>query len=67
MHYLTLFSRYQGEEGWAPAMFLKRVDSDESSTSAKGKRDTLDIVSFNGGMFLFTEYFTRTLIALLTR
>lgn len=48
--FFNCFVRYQGEEGWAPAMFLKRVDSGESSTSAGGKSDTLDIVSFNGGM-----------------
>ena len=43
--------RYQGEEGWAPALFLKRVDSDEPLTSTRG-RHALDIASFNGGMLL---------------
>jgi len=40
--------RYQGEEGWAPAMLLKRVNSDESSTSMIGGKDPLDTVSFTG-------------------
>ena len=53
------FVRYQGDEGWAPAMFLKRVDSGETSTSPSRKGDTLDIVSFNGGKFLIYEYFTK--------
>ena len=44
--------RYQGEEGWAPAMFLKRVSSDESFTSMEREKDTFDSVSFNGGMLL---------------
>lgn len=37
-------------------MFLRRVDSDDSSTSTSRKMDTLDIVSFNGGTRLLTEY-----------
>lgn len=41
--------RFQGDEGWAPAMFLKKVaDSTDSTLSAKGKLDELDIVSFDG-------------------
>jgi len=36
-------------------MFLKRVDSDESSTSTTRKMDTLDIVSFNGGIILLAD------------
>ena len=35
-------------------MFLKRVDSDDSSTSASGKMNDLDIVSFNGGMLVLS-------------
>ena len=55
IQYKHHFIRYQGDEGWAPAMFLRRVDSDESSTSTSRKMDTLDIVSFNGGKLLLTE------------
>lgn len=37
--------RYQGEEGWAPAMHLKRVNSDDSVNAEDSTLDQLNIVS----------------------
>ena len=43
--------RNQREEGWVPAMFLRKVEYGEalSSSPISGKMDELDILSFNGG------------------
>lgn len=41
--------RFQGDEGWAPAMHMKKVaDSSDSSLSSSGQLNDLDIVAFNG-------------------
>lgn len=37
--------RYQGDEGWAPAMHLKRVNSDDSMNAEDSTLDQLNIVS----------------------
>lgn len=46
--FLLRFS-YRGDQGWAPAMFLRKVSGGDSSPTSNGKMDVLDIVSFNGG------------------
>lgn len=48
----SYFVRYQGEEGWAPAIFLKRVNSDESSASMSDGKNTLSTDSFSEGKLL---------------
>jgi len=48
----SYFVRYQGEEGWAPAIFLKRVNSDESSASISDGKNTLSTDSFSEGKLL---------------
>ena len=42
-------TRYQGEEGWAPAMHLKRVNSDDSVNAEDSTLDQLNIVSNDDG------------------
>lgn len=45
-------------------MFLKRVNSDESSTSMKGDKDSVDTVSFNRGMLLSLNISLKPFVAL---
>lgn len=40
---------YRGDQGWVPAMFLRKVSGEDSSPTSSGKMDVLDIVSFDGG------------------